>query len=376
MFGLKLCWLLMTLGMTGLFLYTGSGFALSLAVCLAALVLCAIPVNLVVRNKLRVTMELPMNLRKGESGIALLLVENPTIFPVLRICCRICAENRLNGQQQELTVMTYALPRKASRIELQLGDIHCGRLHVTTRKIQLLDCFGLIPVSCSQAEGKSVTVQPHTFEQQIHILPNANHSDDSEVYAEDRPGSDLTETFQIREYAEGDSPRQIHWKLTGKFDRLIVRDPSLPVTRSVLVFWERTGDSGDADNIDAQAEAVVTICRTLLNQSVQFVVGWNETDTQHCVLQPIHDLEELIGLLPRLLRARGQKDGIGGAELLVQALGDQVYSHVIYVAETPQPAVLELQKLGHVTMLLCGETGEGITFDPVHYEEQLAELEV
>ena len=272
--------------------------------------------------------------------------------------------------------MTYALPRKASRIELQLGDCHCGRLHVTTRKIQLLDCFGLIPVRCKQAEGKSTTVQPHTFEQQIHILPNANHSDDSEVYAEDRPGSDLTETFQIREYVEGDSPRQIHWKLTGKFDRLIVRDPSLPVTRSVLVFWERTGDSGDPEKIDAQAEAVVTICRTLLNQSVQFVVGWNETDTQHCVLQPIHDLEELIGLLPRLLRARGKKDGIGGAELLVQALGDQVYSHVIYVAETPQPAVLELQKLGHVTMLLCGETGEGITFDPVHYEEQLAELEV
>ena len=295
MFGLKLCWLLMTLGMTGLFLYTGSGFALSLAVCLVALVLCALPVNLIVRNKLRVTMELPVNMRKGEPGTALLLVENPTIFPVLRICCRVWAENRLNGQKQELTVMTYALPRKTSRIELQLGDIHCGRLHATTRKVQLLDCFGLIPVRCKQADGKSTTVQPHTFEQQIHILPNANHSDDSEVYAEDRPGSDLTETFQIREYVEGDSPRQIHWKLTGKFDRLIVRDPSLPVTRSVLVFWERTGDSGDVDKIDAQAEAVVTICRTLLNQSVQFVVGWNETDTQRCVLQPIHDLDELIG---------------------------------------------------------------------------------
>ena len=42
MLGLKLCWLLMTVGMTGLFLYTGSGFALSLAVCLVALVLCAV----------------------------------------------------------------------------------------------------------------------------------------------------------------------------------------------------------------------------------------------------------------------------------------------------------------------------------------------
>lgn len=373
---LKLCWLLMTGSMTGLFLYTGSGFALALAGCLVGLVLCAVPVNLHVRRHLRVTIEMPVNLRKGDTGAAVLLVENPTIFPVLRINCRVCAENRLNGLQQELPVMTYALPRSTSRIALQIGDEHCGRLYAETTKIQLLDCFGLIPVPCKRAEGKSTTVQPHTFEQQIRILPNANYTDDSEVYAEDRPGPDLTETFQIREYMEGDSPRQIHWKLTSKFDRIIVRDPSLPVTRSVLVFWERTGDSGDPARIDAQAEVVVTICRTLLNQSVQYVVGWNETQEQHCVLQSIRDLDELIGLLPRLLRAKGQMDGVSGAELLVQALGDQMVSHIIYVAETPQASIIELQKMGHVTMLICGENGEGITFDPIHYEEQLAELEV
>ena len=81
MFGLKLCWLLMTLGMTGLFLYTGSGFALSLAVCLVALVLCALPVNLIVRNKLRVTVELPVNLRKGEPGTAVLEVKFNDFLP-------------------------------------------------------------------------------------------------------------------------------------------------------------------------------------------------------------------------------------------------------------------------------------------------------
>lgn len=373
---LKLCWLLLVMGMTGLFLYTGSGIVLSLAVCLLALVLCAVPVNFHVRRHLRVSLELPVNLRKGDEGPAALLVENPTLFPVLRISCRICAENRLNGLRQQLHVLTYALPRRTSRIELNIGDAHCGSLRVEPAKIHLLDCFGIIPVSCRRIESKTVTVQPHTFEQRIRILPNPNCPDDSEVYAEDRPGFDLTETFQIREYVEGDSQRQIHWKLTSKFDRLIVRDPALPVTRSVLVFWERTGDSGDPDRIDAQAEAVVTICRTLLNQSVQFVIGWNETQTQHCVLQAIHDLDELIGLLPRLLKASGEKEGLGGAELLIQALGDQTYSHILYVAETPQASVLELQKLGHVTMLVCGETADGIVFDPAHYEEQLAELEV
>ena len=133
-------------------------------------------------------------------------------------------------------------------------------------------------------------MQPHTFEQQIHILPNANYSDDSEVYAEDRPGPDLTETFQIREYQEGDSIRQVHWKLTSKLDKLIIRDPSLPVTRSVMVFWERAGAHTPA-SADAQAETVITACRSLVNQSVQFTVAWNDVEQNLCVLQEIRDMD-------------------------------------------------------------------------------------
>ena len=43
-------------------------------------------------------------------------------------------------------------------------------------------------------------------------------------YSGSRPGDDPGETFDIREYREGDSIRQIHWKLTGKMDRLIIRE--------------------------------------------------------------------------------------------------------------------------------------------------------
>ncbi|MFR7744089.1 MAG: DUF58 domain-containing protein [Acutalibacteraceae bacterium] len=49
--------------------------------------------------------------------------------------------------------------------------------------------------------------------------------------------------FQIRDYVPGDSQRQIHWKLSHKYDKLIVKDPSLPITRSAAVFWERTEET-------------------------------------------------------------------------------------------------------------------------------------
>ena len=86
----------------------------------------------------------------------------------------------------------------------------------------------------------AMTVQPKGFVQSVYVSPDANCPDDSENYAPDRTGYDLAEVYALREYAPGDSLRQMHWKLSSKLDKLVVREPSLPVRRSVLVFWERT----------------------------------------------------------------------------------------------------------------------------------------
>lgn len=371
---IKLCWMLLELALTALFLTTGTGAALALAVVIAVIPLVVWVIDLRVRNRLRFRMELPVNLRKGETAEAALVVENPTFFPVLRMRCTLEVENRLNGAARQLEVMSCSLPKRVTRIPLQLGDPFCGRLTVRLRSVKIYDCFGLIPVSCRTELKRSVTVQPDTFEQQIRLMTHSGSPDDSEIYSEFRPGSDLTETFQIREYVEGDSMRQIHWKLSGKMDRLIVRDPSLPVVRSILIFWERTGDSGDVRRVDAQAEVVLTICKTLLDQSMQFTVGWNDTEEQRCVLHSIHDLDDLVGLTPRLLMARGQAAGLAGAELLIQTLGEQEYSYVVYVGEDCAGAQL-LADAGRVTVLCCGGDN-GIRFDPGQYSAQLAQLDI
>lgn len=67
-------------------------------------------------------------------------------------------------------------------------------------------------------------------------------SPDSDTSSPDRRGSDLTEPFRLREYAPGDSLRQIHWKLSSKLDRLVIREPGMPAARTLLVFWDRSGE--------------------------------------------------------------------------------------------------------------------------------------
>ena len=378
MIPLKLCWLVLEGLLTVFFLRFGSSGALGLAILLLLLPAGSLPVNLYMRKKLQFSFSSAVNLRKKETEEVVLKITNPTAIPVLRLGCVIYTQNQLNKQNQRIRIHSWIPGKTEQPVSFWVGSDYCGRLRICTQKVMLYDCFGLIGIPCKTNAVHHVTVQPDTFEPDITLLPNANSIEESEVYSQERPGADLTETFQIREYVPGDSPRQIHWKLSSKFDRLIVRDPALPIMRKVLVFWERTGESGDLDRLDAQAEIVVSVCKALLDRSIQFTVGWNDTDRSLCVLHEICSMEELIGIIPRLMRATGVKAGVGGAELLLQSGSQGLCAHMVYLAENPQAGVSEIERHGHVTKILCGDRplDGAVLFDPQKYIRQLALIDL
>lgn len=375
---MKLGWLVLEGLFLSFFACFGSSTALAVAMVLILVPLCSLPLNLYVRKNLTVKIDTPANIRKGESGMFSMVLDNPTAVPVLRVRCSVRVENQLNREKKDIPVVTWMPPKRQQKKQLDAGSDYCGRLRIASKRVVLYDCFGLIGVTCKTKAVAHMTVQPDTFEASISLIPTPESMDDSEMYAQERPGSDLTETYQIREYVPGDSPRQIHWKLSSKFDKLIVRDPALPITRNVLIFWERTGESGDSEIIDAQAEVVVSLCRCLLDQSIQFMIGWNDTDRNLCILHEIREMEDLVGIVPRLMRATGARDGISGAGLLLQTSAPALCTHMVYIAEEPKREVMDLQRLGHVTMLLCGKTvmDGAIAFDPEHYREQLSQIEL
>ncbi|MBD4338511.1 hypothetical protein GUH15_21140, partial [Xanthomonas citri pv. citri] len=83
--------------------------------------LICLPVNLYAAKKLKLTVRLPVNLRKGEGGTAELTVQNPTVFPICQIACRVQLENQLNGETQIVNVSCGVWPKikRPMKIALQ-----------------------------------------------------------------------------------------------------------------------------------------------------------------------------------------------------------------------------------------------------------------
>ncbi|MBQ4040190.1 MAG: DUF58 domain-containing protein [Oscillospiraceae bacterium] len=370
----KISWLILVCALVCLFLHTGSIAALAFSAVVIVIPLLSLLADIYAAKRITAEVQTAGSVRKGSAGAVTITLFNPTAIPVLNVQVGISVENQLNRSLSRKVISSFIMPKSRKTLTLNALDDYCGRIKVSVFKLKLYDCFGLVGVRAKTEASGHMTVLPDTFDQQINIIPNPHSVSDSEIYAPDRPGNDLSETFQIREYAEGDSPRQIHWKLTGKFDRMIVRDPSMPIIRSVLVFWERMGDDGELELTDAQAEVVVSVCKNLLEQSVQFTVGWNDTDRNLCVLQEIHDMDELVGFIPRILRATAAKEGLSGAYLLRTPLRE-IPAHIIYIAKTPQSEILEFSESASITVLHCGD-GEGIAFDKTNYAQQLAQIDI
>ena len=129
----KFVWLLLTLGLLVLTVQTASPAALGLAVCMAVLPLLCLPFNLLAAGKLKLTANMPVNLKKGTEGVLELTVQNPSPVPVCLCACRVRLENQLNGEAQTVELACGIWPKRPQTVRTAFGSPFCGRIRLTGR---------------------------------------------------------------------------------------------------------------------------------------------------------------------------------------------------------------------------------------------------
>ena len=242
----------------------------------------------------------------------------------------------------------------------------------------LTDFFGFIPYKIrgfTSSEAKC-TVLPDTFDMKVIFDNIPAEIDDSESYSPDKKGNDCSETFQLREYIPGDSIKQIHWKLSEKLDKVIVREASLPVQKSTFVFWDKYAEDGfSAKEADAMAEVTASICQALARQGTPFSLGWNEH--KNCFTESVTSTEELITAIPQILKS-GAETEISGARQYFERFGSANFSKIIYISKSIPDGYDDFSAKSSITPVLCSSVpvAGAIIFDTDSYEESLNILEL
>ena len=303
------------------YVLTGAAAALAVGAALVLTALCGVALALLARRRVTVTLDAPQTGVAHHACSLTARVENASALPLPRIRIWLRTENLLTGQTAVTALELSASPRRAGESRVTLEDPLCGVYRISVEKLRIYDLLGLAGFPASPAECREFPVEPDLMELRLNLPLRTGVSDDSDSYSQERPGYDFADTFQLREYVPGDSAKPIHWKLSSKLDRLVVRDPGLPLERSVLLLWERRAESEAPQQASAMAEMVISLARELLRQGVRCRVAWNDAAGQDCALYELENEAALYDMLPKLLSAPASPALESVAELYLRQYG-------------------------------------------------------
>ncbi|MBP0980867.1 MAG: DUF58 domain-containing protein [Oscillospiraceae bacterium] len=244
---------------------------------------------------------------KGASGE--MRINNRSFLPVVQLRCAMHIDNLLTGESYEQPLTFSVCPKDNRKMAIAIEARRCGHLRITFTRARALDYFGLLRFPIKFSASYDTIVMPDSYE--ILVIPAAQSysPEDSEEYVPNRAGNDVSETHQIRQYLPGDSIRQIHWKLTGKYDQLMVRECAMPLKYSMVLFFDTSYPEGKKPSpacLDALAETAVALSEGLLEAGIAHMMAWRQSDGS-LERRPITDSDTLSDLLPELLAGQEHK---------------------------------------------------------------------
>lgn len=120
---------------------------------------------------------------------------------------------------------------------------HCGALNCRVRWVRIYDYLGMFRFPLRRPEDFRVFIRP------VPLPPPAEPDLSQLLVTAWRPktGGGFAENHELRLYRPGDSLQQIHWKLTAKTGKLILREPMVPDKNRMLLWLTLYGDPDQID---------------------------------------------------------------------------------------------------------------------------------
>ena len=154
-----------------------------------------------------------------------------TVFPVPAMKGKLIVNRILTGESWRLG-STGELPTE-----------HCGALEIQPKRIWVYDYLGLFRMRIRKKEGCRVLVRPRP-------VPVKDPPDMSRYLTnawKPKPGGGYAENHELRLYRPGDNLQQIHWKLSAKTGKLILREPMEAVRGLAVLTMELRGTPEELD---------------------------------------------------------------------------------------------------------------------------------
>lgn len=198
-----------------------------------------------------ITVRCPDMIPIGESAEAVFV--GSCALPIPPVKGKILVQRTLTGEQ-------WLIPSAGN-----LPTEHCGELLLSPKRVWICDYLGLLRLPVRKKQAATTLVRP---------VPVADtEPPDLSRYLIDawkpKPGGGFAENHELRLYRPGDNLRQLHWKLSAKTGKLILREPMEALRGLALLTMELTGSP---EELDVKLGRLQWLSRYLLSKEVSHQV--------------------------------------------------------------------------------------------------------
>lgn len=364
-----------------LILYFFDNESVTLGLLLAMIVMPAVSIGLLALSGKNLTVRMDESPVVGERPTLRLTIENPGIMPVANAELEMVCENLRTGETDSTAIHVSPGPKSKREIDFEVMAGHAGRYRVRVANAMMWDPLMLASKNLPCEDSRFMTVMPELFEAHLSYASDAALLE-SDRSADSRRGMDPGDVRGIREYVPGDPVRNIHWKLSEKTDKMLVKELGTPITDQILIILGSAGErSSDPEALEAIASVYASLIHTLRQDSTSLTAAWTDALSGQAVFKKISNEDDLAAAADEYLASPASMQGAFAS--IDRDLAETRYAHIVIVCGRV-PAGLEAIANGcNVTVLLYGTEGSTtennvqiVGFGNKTYEEDLAGIEV
>lgn len=361
----RIMWLLWLILTAGAAVFTGTWIFAALFMLSGILLIFSAVSTLFCGKKMEWKLKLPRAAERTGVFTGGLKMQNDSAWPVFG-STSLHWQNQFTGEQGEIPVTFSLGTKEKSSVEFQAQSNWCGCIQFGFSRWKCRDFFKIASVKRETEVSGCTVVMPGEQRHDFSFLTREGFDMESFRYSGSRPGDDPGETYDIREYQPGDSIRQIHWKLTGKLDDIMIREKSYPVDDTVLILAEAYQSEKDPGRAETVAEVFAAILLDFMDKKIPCQAGIYDHRAGKFRIQKIRTREDYENVLYLFLRyGGGERMTVQG---YLQNFGTQNFANYIYITGDPEDKEAEaLRQRGQVTVAGCGtgspdSIGEQITW--------------
>lgn len=235
-------------------------------------------------------------------------LKNESILPMPSVLVRLSCVNEFTGNRFQMEDRVMIDGRDEVILEFYLKSDYCGKFSVHIEQLKIYDYLKLF--------GMKVRLQNVTDE--VLVLPAfhriymdggmvSKHRQEWEQYSHTSGGEDTSEVFDVHEYRPGDTFQKVHWKLSAKTNEYLVKEYSMPIENSMILFLNLHTDRDSEcvqEELDGFLEVLASISWSMMEQSIHHIVIWYDITAGRLETAPVESEKDVYSMIEKICNGK------------------------------------------------------------------------